>query len=671
MDALLITKRCCLSLKSAEGKTALDEATSQKTLFAAATENDWPMVKRLILLGADMEALHTFDQPLVGTFTAKDISAKRLNVWRAFQARNTRLATVHTTNPAFTLLHLAAQEGDLATVQAVVEKGEISVDRECSHKKLAMDDAVEHRQRRVITYLMTRSPLNHQDEIGQTILHKAVLQEEWALVDGLLEAQVDTTLKDGAEKTALKYAEEKLPFERLIREGKLVEIERLIRLGLDINTRDTSEYRRTLLHHAVLQEKPDMVRRLLTMAGLTPALEIDLISAEGQSALHYAADKGHLEIIKLLVEVGRANLFVMDGLDQTPRKIAIDKKHSLVGQYLKLQEEKKPSSEKKSDTPIPPSPGPAVHADGRVELSLEIPYSELTYQAELGKGGFGKVYSGTWRGYTVAIKQLTYQGLSKRGQESLLSEAAKMVQLTVRDPDARIVRIYGVCTEPSHYGLVMELMPKGSLFHLLQNKGQDLPWSIRWNIATDMAHGLTLIHDEKMLHRDLKSLNVLLDGNLRAKISDFGLADVKDETKTTTSTLGGSAVGTVSWMAPEIFGIKPKYSERSDIYAYGVVMWELAACQLPYKVVDASEIRQAVKDGEREEIPAATPPKFAALIARCWAQRTETRPASREIVLELEGLRKQGLFGNPGAGGAADPVTTILPGSDAAGYRPM
>ena len=101
----------------------------------------------------------------------------------------------------------------------------------------------------------------------------------------------------------------------------------------------------------------------------------------------------------------------------------------------------------------------------------------------------------------------------------------------------------------------------------------------------DIGAGLQYLHDKAIVHRDLKSLNVLLDGNLRAQLTDFGLAQVKIETKTKTAQPEKS-VGTRPWMAPELFGLRPKYSFESDIYAYGMTLWEIAARKIPYAGVE-------------------------------------------------------------------------------------
>ena len=96
----------------------------------------------------------------------------------------------------------------------------------------------------------------------------------------------------------------------------------------------------------------------------------------------------------------------------------------------------------------------------------------------------------------------------------------------------------------------------------------------------DLCYGLRFLHSKTILHRNLKSFNVLLDDKLWAKLSDFGLSKVKSRTAYISTVSRG---GTIAWMTPELFSLKPKYSPLSDVYAYGMTAWELASRELPYR----------------------------------------------------------------------------------------
>ena len=176
---------------------------------------------------------------------------------------------------------------------------------------------------------------------------------------------------------------------------------------------------------------------------------------------------------------------------------------------------------------------------------------------------------------TVAIKVLQLKTLSQPVAKEFEHEADMLMQC--RFP--AIVSLYGVCTEPGHLAMVMEYLPT-SLRTRLQD-GKELPWQKRLSIAHDMAKGLAYLHNRGILHRDLKSLNILLDAEEQAKIADFGLAKVKLEVGST-STKSHKTVGSIRWRAPELFDFPPpEANTASDIYSLGMLLWELASRQLP------------------------------------------------------------------------------------------
>jgi serine/threonine protein kinase len=269
---------------------------------------------------------------------------------------------------------------------------------------------------------------------------------------------------------------------------------------------------------------------------------------------------------------------------------------------------------------------------GSIQINITVPASALTLVKLLGEGAYGSVYEGLWNDQAVAIKRLKAQHLTEKAIEELRQEAQIMFQLGVESK--YIVPLKKICLEAPHYSLVMELMPKGSLYHLLHN-GQDLPWAIRFQIALDAAWGLKDLHGYSILHRDLKSLNILLDDRLRAKLADFGLAKVKQET----SSQSTIAKGTVLWMAPELFKRKAEVTEAADIWSLGMVLWELASREIPFK--DAQNQLQAmgwIKDGEKEEIPSDCPAELKPIIESCWDLMPSQRPTVIQVVERLKRL---------------------------------
>lgn len=144
----------------------------------------------------------------------------------------------------------------------------------------------------------------------------------------------------------------------------------------------------------------------------------------------------------------------------------------------------------------------------------KLPWDSITVAEQVGEGGYGVVFRGQWSGIEVAIKQLYLKSLSQHLLEEFENESKVMAKCQFPN----VVRLYGVCAEIGHYAMVMEYMAKGSLYQVLHNTEEALPWNpVRWQIAIDMGKGLAYLHGQQVLHRDLKSLNVLLDEHYRTK----------------------------------------------------------------------------------------------------------------------------------------------------------
>lgn len=244
---------------------------------------------------------------------------------------------------------------------------------------------------------------------------------------------------------------------------------------------------------------------------------------------------------------------------------------------------------------------------------------------KIGEGASSIVYKGHFRDQQVAIKKL------KPGfivDEEFTSEIKIMASLTF---SPYVVRYYGACLTPPDYCLVMEYANNGSLFIYL-NSSNVMSWDVRYRIAVDIGYGMQYIHERGIVHGDLKSLNVLLDKELRARVSDFGLSKIKPGVITFD---GKSSGGTIRWMAPEVLSPGAKNTKESDVYSFGMVLWELGARTSPFSGKSNDRVVDIVKNGGRETVTNDTPKKMAELIGRCWKERTE-RPKIDEAVKELK-----------------------------------
>ncbi|KAG5062959.1 hypothetical protein AAZX31_02G122200 [Glycine max] len=199
----------------------------------------------------------------------------------------------------------------------------------------------------------------------------------------------------------------------------------------------------------------------------------------------------------------------------------------------------------------------------------------------LGEGGFGCVYKGCLPdGRDIAVKQLKIGG--GQGEREFKAE----VEIIGRIHHRHLVSLVGYCIEDSRRLLVYDYVPNNNLYFHLHGEGQPvLEWANRVKIAAGAARGLAYLHEDcnpRIIHRDIKSSNILLDFNFEAKVSDFGLAKLALDANTHITT---RVMGTFGYMAPE-YASSGKLTEKSDVYSFGVVLLELITGRKP---VDASQ----------------------------------------------------------------------------------
>eukprot|EP01018_Ginkgo_biloba_P030398 Gb_19701 [translate_table: standard] len=205
---------------------------------------------------------------------------------------------------------------------------------------------------------------------------------------------------------------------------------------------------------------------------------------------------------------------------------------------------------------------------------MKIATRDFDPDNKLGEGGFGVVYKGVLPdGEIVAVKQLSSE--SKQGQREFINEVAAISVVQHRN----LVKLHGCCIEGDRRLLVYEYLENNSLAYALfdADKSQlQLDWPTRYNICIGTARGLAYLHEEsriRIVHRDIKASNILLDEDLNPKIADFGLAKLYDEKKTHIST---RVAGTVGYLAPE-YAMRGHLTEKADVFSFGVVALELVS----------------------------------------------------------------------------------------------
>jgi len=256
-----------------------------------------------------------------------------------------------------------------------------------------------------------------------------------------------------------------------------------------------------------------------------------------------------------------------------------------------------------------------------------IPREELIFKAFLGKGYYGEVRLGEWRGSEVACKVIKRDDVKSDKWDLLQKEVEILSKL--RHP--KVILFLGVCLDSDYKYIVCEYMKKGCLYDIIHdsaNREKYLDLKTKVKVAIDIAQGMNYLHGYPILHRDLHSKNILLDDQMNAKVADFGLSKIKKEEKYISNTHGAAA-----WMAPEV--IKgAKCTEKADVYSYGVVLWELITAKDPCPkgltiVQWASQVATGIRPDFTEQ---DCPPMWRRLIESCWSQDPQQRPDFREIL---------------------------------------
>ncbi|KAI8489388.1 hypothetical protein Bbelb_328310 [Branchiostoma belcheri] len=274
---------------------------------------------------------------------------------------------------------------------------------------------------------------------------------------------------------------------------------------------------------------------------------------------------------------------------------------------------------------------PSVTIDSKFPI---IPYERLEEQSILGRGGFAYVMKARhldWR-QDVAVKCLWTRQLEGSEQEVLYSEARKLKLASKSD---HVISLLGVCLDPN-FAIVMPYMENGSLAGLLRDV--DVPWALRWRMAHEISLGMTFLHcqNPQILHCDLKAENVLLDGDFRVKISDFGLSKWKIQSRVVTQTSPEGS--TITHAPPEYFlDINLAPTPKFDVYSFGVLLWEMLTRADPYgNAINSALIRLAVTSGQRPDmtlVPTDPPDVITVsqLMQTCWSQNPEDRPTFQAV----------------------------------------
>ncbi|KAL7126354.1 hypothetical protein ABFS83_14G180600 [Erythranthe nasuta] len=268
------------------------------------------------------------------------------------------------------------------------------------------------------------------------------------------------------------------------------------------------------------------------------------------------------------------------------------------------------------------------------DVGCEIIWEDLDLGERIGLGSYGEVYHADWNGTEVAVKKFLDQDFSG----AALDEFKREVRIMRRLRHPNVVLFMGAVTRPPNLSIVTEFLPRGSLYRIIHRPHCQIDEKRRIKMALDVAKGMNCLHTSipTIVHRDLKSPNLLVDNNWNVKVGDFGLSRLKHNTFLSSK----STAGTPEWMAPEVLRNEPS-NEKCDVYSFGIILWELATLKLPWSGMNPMQVVGAVGfQNRRPDIPKELDPLVARIIWECWQTDPNLRPSFAQLSVALKPLQR-------------------------------
>ncbi|XP_071731672.1 serine/threonine/tyrosine-protein kinase HT1-like [Rutidosis leptorrhynchoides] len=285
-----------------------------------------------------------------------------------------------------------------------------------------------------------------------------------------------------------------------------------------------------------------------------------------------------------------------------------------------------------------------VSSGGEIKSNIDIDEEELEeseWSADMSQlfignkfatGRHSRVYRGVYKQKDVAIKLVSQPEEDGDLASMLEKQFTSEVELLFRLQHPNIITLIAACKKPPVFCIITEYLAGGSLrAYLHQQEPYSVPPNLVLKMALDIAWGMQYLHSQGILHRDLKSENLLLGEDMSVKVADFGISCLESQC--------GSAkgfTGTYRWMAPEMIREK-KHTKKIDVYSFAIVLWELFTALTPFDDMTPEQAAFAVcQKNARPPLPDSCPGAFRQLIKRCWSSKPDKRPGFDEIVRILE-----------------------------------
>ncbi|KAM1281479.1 hypothetical protein ACFX15_021644 [Malus domestica] len=294
----------------------------------------------------------------------------------------------------------------------------------------------------------------------------------------------------------------------------------------------------------------------------------------------------------------------------------------------------------------------------RPKEEWEIDLAKLEIRYIVARGTYGTVFRGTYDDQDVAVKLLDWgeDGYATVAESAALRASfqkevavwhkldhpnvTKFIGASMGTSDLKIPTkgssSDGVISHPARACcVIVEYVAGGTLKqYLIRNRHKKLAFKVVVQLALDLSRGLSYLHSQKIVHRDVKTENMLLDTRINLKIADFGVARVEAQNPRDMT----GETGTLGYMAPEVLDGKP-YNRRCDVYSFGICLWEIYCCDMPYPDLSFADVSSAVvRQNLRPEIPKCCPSSLANIMRMCWDGNADKRPEMGEVVKLLEAI---------------------------------
>ena len=259
-----------------------------------------------------------------------------------------------------------------------------------------------------------------------------------------------------------------------------------------------------------------------------------------------------------------------------------------------------------------------------------IDFAFLRRGAIIGRGSTARVYRGVYRKRKVAIKVSTPPEISDTLLEALESETRTMRSL---DYHPNIIGFLGIIVKPPQVGLVLQLCVRGDLKTHLQKSREYWTPPQRLRACLECCMSVAFLHENNILHRDIKCNNFFLNSRYKIKLGDFGESFMKPENEDFHDM---AILGTVSYMAPELIAADKSYGFPVDVYALGITMWEIWTGSEAFgDIGETFAIYKMVQEGQRPKLPTNAPEKFVEVLQDAWKQKSSDRPSATQLVHRL------------------------------------